>query len=86
MYSQIVFSHILSGGSLCGKSYVDAIVKILLCKGGDIELGARTSKHISVFVFDPLSLTLSLSLLYCALHHIVLFIYMLGLDCVPYLC
>ena len=57
---------ILSGGSLCGKSYVDELVKILLCEGGDIELCARISKHISVFAFDPLSLTLSL--LYCALH------------------
>ena len=29
--------------------------------GGDVELGARTSKHIIVFAFDPLdSLTLSL--------------------------
>ena len=29
--------------------------------GGDVELGARTSEHIFVFVFDPLvSLTLSL--------------------------
>ena len=24
--------------------------------GGDVELGARTSKHIFVFAFDPLSL------------------------------
>ena len=65
-YSQIVFAQILSGGSLCGKSCVDAIVKILLCEGGDVELGARTSKHILVFAFDPLSLTLYV--LYCALH------------------
>ena len=28
--------------------------------GGDVELGARTSKHILVFAFDPLSLQLSL--------------------------
>ena len=76
VYSQVVFAQILSGGSLC----VDAIVKILLCEGGDVELGARTSKHILVFLFDPLSLTLSLSLLYCALHHFILFIsYMFGL-------
>ena len=66
VYSQIVFTQILSGGSLCGKSCVDDIVKILLCEGGDVELGARTSKHIFVFAFDPLSLTLSL--LYCAFH------------------
>ena len=25
-------------------------------EGGDVELGARTSKHIFVFAFDPLSL------------------------------
>ena len=45
---------------------MDELVEILLCEGGDVELGARTSKHILVFAFDPLSLTLSL--LYCALH------------------
>ena len=56
---------ILSGGSLCGKSCVDELMKILLCEGGDVELCARTSKNIHVFAFDPLSLTLSL--LYCAL-------------------
>ena len=38
---------------------MDAIVNILLCEDGDVELGARTSKHIFVFAFDPLSLTLS---------------------------
>ena len=68
VYSQIVFTQILSGGSLCEKSCVDELVEILLCEGGDVELCARTSKHIIVFAFDPLSLTLSLSLLYCALH------------------
>ena len=31
-------------------------LEILLGEGRDIELGARTSKHIFVFVFDPLSL------------------------------
>ena len=58
----IYITQILSGGSLCGKSCVDDIVKILLCEGGDIELCARISKHILVFAFDPLSLTLSLIL------------------------
>ena len=72
VYSQVVFVQILSGGSLCGKSCVDAIVEILLCEGRDVELGARTSKHILVFEFDPLSLN---SLLYYALHHIVHIIY-----------
>ena len=63
---------------------MDDIVKILLCEGGDVELGARTSKHILVFAFDPLSLTLSLILCiasYCSYHT-----YMLGFDCVTYLC
>ena len=57
----IVLPQILSGGSLCGKSYVDELVKILLCESGDVQLCARTSKHILVFAIDPLSLTLSLS-------------------------
>ena len=40
-------------------------------EGGDVELGARTSKHIFVFAFGPfsLSLSLSLSLYICAKHH-----------------
>jgi len=83
VYSQIVFAQILSGDSLCGKSYVDDIVEILLCEDGDVELGARNSKHILVFAFDPLSLTLSLIL--CIIH-IVHIIYMLGLIVCPYLC
>ena len=41
-------------------------LKILLGEGGDVELGVRTSKHIFVFVFDPLTLN-SLSYLCCAL-------------------
>ena len=60
----VVFAQILSGGSLCGKSCVDAIVKILLCEGRDVELGARISKYISVFAIDPLSLN-SLSFILC---------------------
>ena len=64
-------------GVLCGQA---SGLKILLCEGGDVELGARTSKHILLFALDPLTLTLSLSLFY-ALHHITLIIhtYMLGL-------
>ena len=34
----------------------DSGLEILLGEGGDVELGARTSKHIIVFAFDPLSL------------------------------
>ena len=86
MYSLIVFAQILSGGSLCGKSCVDELVEILLCEGGDVELCARTSKHIAVFAFDPLTLTLSL--LYCALHHFILLIHILyaWLVCVCLTC
>ena len=51
---------------------MDELVEIFLCEGGDVELGARTSKHIFVFVFDPLSLTLSYIvpciILYCSYH------------------
>ena len=43
-------------GVLCGQV---SGLKILLCEGGDVELCARTSTHILVFAFDPLSLTLS---------------------------
>ena len=85
MYSQVVFAQILSRGSLCEKSCADELVKILLCECGDVELDARTSKHILMFALDPLSQTLSLSyIVHCILlsYHI----YMLGLDCVPYLC
>ena len=39
-------------------------LKILLGEGGDVELGARTSKHILLFAFDPLTLN-SLSLYLC---------------------
>ena len=39
-------------------------LEILLGEGGDVKLGTRTSKHILLFAFDPLSLN-SLSL-YCA--------------------
>ena len=38
-------------------------LEILLGEGGDVELGARTSKHILLFVFDPLPLN-PLSLLF----------------------
>ena len=64
---------------------MDAIVEILLCEGRDVELGARTSKHIFVFEFDPLSLTLSL-ILCLASFHIVHIIYMLGFVCLSHLC
>ena len=49
----------------------DSGLEILLGEGGDVELGARASKHILLFAFDPLtlnSLSLSLFTLCCALH------------------
>ena len=39
-----------------GVRYSFSGLEILLGEGGDVELGARTSKHIFVFAFDPLSL------------------------------
>jgi len=48
-------------GVLCGQA---SGFEILLGEGGDVKLGARTSKQIVLFALDPL--TLSLSLL-CAL-------------------
>ena len=85
MYSQVVFAQILSGGSLCGKSCVDDVVEILLCEGGDVELGARTSKHILVFAFDPLSLTLSLILCLALIHIVHSYLYAWYCLCVPIL-
>ena len=60
-------------------------LEILLGEGGDIELGARTSKQISLFAFDPLTLTLSL---YCVLHLFILLIHILyaWLVCVCLTC
>ena len=53
------------------ESCVDKLVKILLYEGRDIELDARTSKQISVFAFDPLTLTLSLTLCIDSYCHII---------------
>ena len=67
---------------------VDDIVESLLCEGGDVELGARTSKQISLFAFDSLTLTLSLFYIvpcidsYC---HIIL-LCLVVIVCVPHLC
>ena len=54
-------------GVLCGQA---SGFEILLGEGGDVELGARTSQHILLFALDPLTLTLSLSLLCLALFYI----------------
>ena len=54
------------------------------CEGGDVELCARTSKHISVFAFDALSLNLSLSYI---VHWFILSYHIHAwFDCVSYLC
>ena len=84
MYSQVVYAQILSGGSMYRKSCVDSIVEILLCEGGDVELCARTSKHILVCLRLIHFLQLSLSLIlyiasYCSYHLYDWF------DCVPIL-
>ena len=56
------------------------VVKILLCEGGDVE--ARTSKHIFMLAFDPLSLnSISLHIFHC--FTLFIFIYMLDIVCVP---
>ena len=52
-------------GVLCGQV---SGFEFLLGEGGDVELGARTSKQISLFALDPL--TLSLFVLCLALFHI----------------
>jgi len=44
-------------------------LEIVLGEGGDIELGARTSKYILLFAFDPLTLN-SLSLFVPCIIHI----------------
>ena len=51
-------------------------LEILLGEGGDLELGARTSKHILLFAFDRLTLnSLSLSLfVHCIIHIAISFI------------
>ena len=86
VYSKSCITQILSGGSLCGKPCMDTIVKILLCEGGDVELGARTSKHIFIFAFDPLSLTLSLILCLTLIHIVHSYLCLVLLMCVPHLC
>ena len=51
-------------------------------EGGDVELGARTSKHILLFAFDPLTLnSLSLSLFVLCIDSYCHIIYMLVCLC-----
>ena len=64
-------------GVLCGQV---RRLEILLCEGGDVELCARTSKHIRVFAFNPLTLTLSLFYIVpCIISYYSFIYYMLGL-------
>ena len=62
-------------GVLCGQV---SGLEILLCEGGNVELCARTSKHIRVFAFDPLTLN-SLSFILCLASFHIAHSYMLGL-------
>ena len=70
--------------SLCGKSCVDKLVEILLCEGGDVELYARTSKHICVLAIDPLSLNSLFYFEHCILlpYHIYACVVCVCLTCV----
>jgi len=54
-------------------------LEILLGEDGDVELGARTSEHIFVFAFDPLSLN-SLSFI-CIVHHSYLLVLSIDSYC-----
>ena len=74
---------ILGGGSLCGQA---SGFEILLGEGGDVELGARTSKHILLFALVPLTLTLSLFILCLASFHIVHSYLYAWLGCVCITC
>ena len=58
-------------------------LEILLGEGGDVELGARTSKHILLFAFDPLTLnSLSLSLFVLCIIHIIHILYACVVPCI----
>ena len=60
---EAVFERVVRYSLCCNKSSSvevpsvgDSGLEILLGDGRDVELGARTSEHILVFAFDPLSL------------------------------
>ena len=52
-------------------------LEILLGEGGDVELGARTSKQILLFALDPLTLSFSLLTLcidlYCYIIYLLVY-------------
>jgi len=66
----IVFTQILSGGFLYGKSCVDVIEELLLCGGGDVEQWLEPRNISRCLRLIHFLLTLSL-ILYLALFHIV---------------
>ena len=54
-----------------GVRYSFSGLEILLGEGGDVELGARTSKHIFMFAFDPLPLNSLFSFVHCIIHIVI---------------
>ena len=62
----------LSGNSLCGKSCVDDLVKILLWEGEDVAGCSNLETYLSVCDWSTIS---KLSLIYLALHCFILFIF-----------
>ena len=60
-------------------------LEILLGEGGDVELGARTSEHIFVFAFDPLSLN-PLSLFVLCIIHFIHIIFACVVPCIISYC
>ena len=67
-----------------GVRYSFSGLEILLGEGGDVELGARTSKHILLLAFDPLSLLPYLSF-NCAKHHSSFISFILLVLCLAYI-
>ena len=63
------------------ESCVDKVsgFEILLGEGGDVELGARTSKHILLFALDPLTLNSLFTFVSCIISYCSFIYYMLGL-------
>ena len=57
----------------------DSGLEILLGESGDVELGARTSKHILAFAFDPLVSQLSLLIVQNIIHIISSYLLVLSI-------
>ena len=60
-------------GVLCGQA---SGFEILLGDGGDVELGARTSKQILLFALDPIDSLSLLCALIILLYHILACVYL----------